>query len=392
MNDRFERIRTVARAAPSVRRRARLGQSLVEFALVLPVLLLIVLFALDFGRAYMGWITINAMARTGANFAALHPEAWTSPGDPDARAQYLDLMTRSHGGLDCALVPPPDPVFPEGRKVGKPAEVRIDCDFRPAAPLISAIVGDPVRVSASSAFPIMYGCLAGCPPPPPDTSPPPPVSNCREIPALVGMSVAGAKEAWVQAGFLLENVSEPDGAAATDTVATATVTPPPDAEFCPTGEAFFSASLSLSIQAPGARTSDTCLTLPNVRGMSVAAARTAWGSSGFVGTFTPAIDFDTSVVIEQTATPTADPGDCVEPDTSLAVAYGAPPPAPPPPPCKVPSFVNTNTDAASATWTTAGFSASNLTFKQRTPYTIRSQSLVGGTWVSCGSAIELSRN
>jgi hypothetical protein len=390
--ERSDRILAATRAAPSLRRRSGPGQSLVEFALVLPVLLLIVLFALDFGRAYMGWITINGMARTGANFAAQHPDAWGTPGDPDARAQYLDLMTRSRGALDCALAPLPDPVFPEGRKVGKPAEVHIDCDFRPAAPMISAIVGDPVRVSASSAFPIMYGCLAGCPPPPPDTTPPPPVSNCREIPTLVGMSVAGAKAAWVQAGFLIENVNEPGGAIATDTVATATVTPPPDAEFCPSGEAFFSASVSITVQAPGERTSDTCVTLPNVRGMSVGAARTAWGSSGFVGTFTPATDFDTSVVIEQTATPTADPGDCVEPDTSLAVAYGAPPPAPPPPPCKVPSFVNTSTTTASATWTTAGFAGANLTFRHRTPYTIKSQSLVGGTWVSCGSAIELSRN
>jgi beta-lactam-binding protein with PASTA domain len=218
------------------------------------------------------------------------------------------------------------------------------------------------------------------------------VSNCREIPALVGLSVAGAKAAWVQAGFLIENAHEPGGAVATDTVATATVTPPPDAEFCPSGQAFFSSSLSITVQAPGERTSDTCLALPNVRGMSVAAARTAWGSSGFTGSFTPATDHDANIVIEQTATPSAGPGDCVEPDTSLAVAYGAPPPAPPPPPCKVPSFVNTSTTTASATWTTAGFTAAKLTFKQRTPYTIKAQTLVGGTWVSCASSIVLSRN
>ena len=98
------------------------GQSLVEFALLVPFLLLIVLFAVDFGRIYMGWVTINGMARVGANYAAQHPDAWTTPGDPTARAEYLTLMTRSEGAIDCALVPPPPPTFPSGRLVGKPAQ------------------------------------------------------------------------------------------------------------------------------------------------------------------------------------------------------------------------------------------------------------------------------
>jgi hypothetical protein len=44
------------------------------------------------------------------------------------------------------------------------------------------------------------------------------------------------------------------------------------------------------------------------------------------------------------------------------------------------------------TWTGAGFSSSQLTFNKpnKLPYTIKSQTLVGGTWVSCASAIEVS--
>ena len=368
------------------------GQSLVEFALLVPFLLLIVLFAVDFGRIYMGWVTINGMARVGANYAAQHPDAWTTPGDPTARAEYLTLMTRSEGALDCALVPPPAPTFPGGRTVGKPAQANIDCDFRVLAPLISLVTGNPVRVSASSSFPITYGCLAGCPPPPAVGTPPPPVTNCRVVPDMVGKSVQGAEEAWAQAGFLEENVTKPVGALPTDTVATATVTPPPDGAACPTGEAFFSASVEFGLETAEPSNPPTCLTLPNVIGMTVVAARDAWDATDFTGTFTPPTGtYDSDIVVSQTATPTADPGDCAVPDTALSVAYVPPSAPPPPPPCKVPSFVNTHTDFAIGTWTTAGFTGSNLTYKQNPPFTIRAQTLVGGTWVSCGSSVEVRR-
>ena len=57
------------------------GQSLVEFALVLPVILFLTLIALDFGRVYLGYINLQNMARIASNFAANHPDAWgANPG------------------------------------------------------------------------------------------------------------------------------------------------------------------------------------------------------------------------------------------------------------------------------------------------------------------------
>ncbi len=294
--------RATAAARPHRSGKSR-GQSLVEFALVLPVLLLLVLFALDFGRIYMGWITVNGMARIGANYAAQHPEAWTTPGDPAARAEYLSLMTASQGSLDCALVPPANPSFPEGRTVGKPAETGVACDFRIAAPLISMIVGNPVRVSASTSFPITHGCLAGCPPPPAVGTPPPPVSNCRDIPTMVGLSVEGAEAAWVQAGFLEDNITKPAGALPTDTVSTATLSPPPDGTACDPGTAFFSSSVSFTLETPAPPNPPTCLTLPNVLGMTVSAARAAWEATDFTGAFTPPTGSGTNIVEAQTPSP-----------------------------------------------------------------------------------------
>ena len=81
------------------------------------------------------------------------------------------------------------------------------------------------------------------------------------------------------------------------------------------------------------------------------------------------------------------------PETTIVVSFGSPYPPSPPQPCKVPSFVNTSTSTSVSTWTAAGFTG-NLAFKPPggLPYTIRAQSLVGGTYVQCDTAIELYRN
>jgi len=49
------------------------GQSLVEMALVLPLLLLLVLGIIDFGRAFNNYIIITNAAREGARYAARFP-------------------------------------------------------------------------------------------------------------------------------------------------------------------------------------------------------------------------------------------------------------------------------------------------------------------------------
>lgn len=48
------------------------GQSLVEFALILPILVLVIVGVFDLGRAFFALITINNAAREGARYATLH--------------------------------------------------------------------------------------------------------------------------------------------------------------------------------------------------------------------------------------------------------------------------------------------------------------------------------
>src|SRR6185503_5113295 len=63
------RARSLASRRTAGRSRAR-GQSLVEFALILPILLLLALIAVDFGRIYLGWINLQNEARIAADFGA----------------------------------------------------------------------------------------------------------------------------------------------------------------------------------------------------------------------------------------------------------------------------------------------------------------------------------
>jgi Flp pilus assembly protein TadG len=64
------RARHIARTRPGrVRRREKArGQALVELALIVPVLVLMLAIAADFGRAFTSYITISGAAREGAAF------------------------------------------------------------------------------------------------------------------------------------------------------------------------------------------------------------------------------------------------------------------------------------------------------------------------------------
>ena len=90
-----------SRAADADNRRERSrGQSLVEFALVIPILLFLTLTALDFGRVYLGYINLQNMARIAANFAANNPTAWDAT--PSAAQLAVQLKYRNQILADAA--------------------------------------------------------------------------------------------------------------------------------------------------------------------------------------------------------------------------------------------------------------------------------------------------
>jgi TadE-like protein len=156
------------------RRDGRLGQSLPEFALTLPMVLLLVLFGVDFGRVFLGWVTLTNAVREGANFAAINPTAWGPETNLVAQAEYRRLMLAETADINCTLPSPmPAPSFPSGTGIGSPAVVAITCRFGVITPIVNLLVGNEVSVTASSAFPIRTGTIMGVPVASPSPSPSP---------------------------------------------------------------------------------------------------------------------------------------------------------------------------------------------------------------------------
>jgi len=62
------------------------GQALVELALIVPILVLMLAIAADFGRAFTAYIAVSSAAREGAAFGMLDPGNATNTGAIQAAA------------------------------------------------------------------------------------------------------------------------------------------------------------------------------------------------------------------------------------------------------------------------------------------------------------------
>jgi Flp pilus assembly protein TadG len=84
----------------------------VEFILLLPVLVLLALGCLDFGRFAYSYIAVTNAARNGAGYASSHPYAdWAS----GVRAAVNDEMSALSGFDDSKLDVPAPAIIPDGK-------------------------------------------------------------------------------------------------------------------------------------------------------------------------------------------------------------------------------------------------------------------------------------
>ena len=150
-------------------RRPQRGQSLTELALILPLILLLTVAALDFGRIYLGYINVQNMARIAANYAANNPLAWGTTPDTDIQARYQSQVVEDSAATNCELpvvggtTVVPDPTFTDvnldgtATGLGDTVTVAINCDFAVITPLLANVLGGTVEVTAESDFPIKAG-------------------------------------------------------------------------------------------------------------------------------------------------------------------------------------------------------------------------------------------
>ncbi len=108
-------------------RRSRSGQSLAELALIMPLLLMIVLGVIDFGRLFGSYIALQNASREGARFASLYSTTVTIP-EIKERA-IAEASATGYPGLreDQVEVDPPNQ---SGWRDGTPVTVRMVYPFQ----------------------------------------------------------------------------------------------------------------------------------------------------------------------------------------------------------------------------------------------------------------------
>lgn len=138
---------------PRSPREGRRGQSLVEFALVLPILLILLLGILDFGRAIFAYNSVSNGARSGARVAIVNQDIDDITAAVEEEAFGLD-------GVDVAFDPNVEalPACPEANvqccpSIGCVIEVSVSTEYVPATPIFSQLVGS-ITVSSESQMPI----------------------------------------------------------------------------------------------------------------------------------------------------------------------------------------------------------------------------------------------
>jgi Flp pilus assembly protein TadG len=113
----------------------------VEFALILPVLAMMLLMIIDFGRVFSMQIALANAAREGAHFCALHQ------GAVDKTAGTL---ARVRGELDGRVTADLDALGCPAVGFGLPVTVTVRATFTPITPFVSNLAGGPITLQTAA--------------------------------------------------------------------------------------------------------------------------------------------------------------------------------------------------------------------------------------------------
>lgn len=112
------------------------GQSLVEVALAMPLLIIIMMGILDLGRAYLTYIALSDAAAEGAAYAAIHPSD---------QAQAIARAADSSGGL-VTLAQDMVSVDTGEMSAGSPITVTVEYEYQMLTPFVNEWVPDGVLI------------------------------------------------------------------------------------------------------------------------------------------------------------------------------------------------------------------------------------------------------
>ncbi len=185
-----------ARSRPASRRGRARGQALVELALITPVLLLLLLIAVDFGRLFFTYIQLNNAAREGAAYGASSPADSTGITAAVRREANVQTQGGENPGLLTVGVACQDPSAAAiacgssigGSGIGNQVLVTVAEPFTFLTPLIGSFFGGdlPLSVEATAAVDNPAPCT---------------------VPAFVGQLGNQASALWTGAGFAAGNLT-----------------------------------------------------------------------------------------------------------------------------------------------------------------------------------------
>lgn len=133
--------------SPRLLKRSR-GQSLVEFSLTLPILLMLVFGIVDFGLGLRSYISLSNAVREGARYASVgNPVGVESDCDGTTNNTVYGRVCVASGGLDLTDLNP-DVTLPQGVGPGNSVIVSADYTYQFVTP-----IGDLIGFFSGGVFP-----------------------------------------------------------------------------------------------------------------------------------------------------------------------------------------------------------------------------------------------
>lgn len=120
----------------------KLGQSLIEVALALPILVMLLLGLLDFGRAFFTLVALHDAADEGASYASIRPNDLA--GIQQRAAEASTSLIPVHMS-DVSVV------YPSSVTIGAPVTVTVDYFFTLYTPFVQSFFEDGELVLHGSA-------------------------------------------------------------------------------------------------------------------------------------------------------------------------------------------------------------------------------------------------
>ena len=200
----MSRVTSKLRDGASRRDRNPAGQALTEFALVVPVMMVLLLLAVDFGRLFFTYIEVNNAAREATYYASAHAgdavyTEWVYEAEV-ATAALREANVQGQGGEGAMTVTGPtcfDPATSSAIDcraaaswaggIGNQVTVTVDRPFTFLTPLIGGVFGGDLTLTASATAPVLNPLdatvTAGSEPTPAPTPTPTPAPTATPTPA-----------------------------------------------------------------------------------------------------------------------------------------------------------------------------------------------------------------